>query len=195
MLLLGRAACRVDRHHAGGASRIFSRLPPSSRVIRILPMWHSEGVNQGARSYTCNDGKRRLQRVPAPESRLPYLLCTCATRPRATWPPEVGRRLADALLLRARSRRLLLCVAAVAQARQVDRWRVFLYLACLRSLGSMVERVGTAGTVYNQALVSPVLYTGLWRGSGFKNVFLLFENQFLMMIINLKIKLQTCEHV
>ena len=66
-------------------------------------MWHSEGVNQGARSYTCNDGKRRLQRVPAPESRLPYLLCTCATRPRATRPPEVGRRLADALLLRARS--------------------------------------------------------------------------------------------
>lgn len=116
-------------------------------------MWHSEGVNQGARSYTCNDGKRRLQRVPAPESRLPYLLCTCATRPRATRPPEVGRRLADALLLRARSRRLLLCVAAVAQARQVDRWRVFLYLACLRSLGSMVERVGTAGTVYNLELV------------------------------------------
>ena len=52
--------------------------------------------------------------------------------------------------------RLLLCVAAVAQARQVDRWRVFLYLACLRSLGSMVERVGTAGTVYNQELVFAV---------------------------------------
>ena len=62
--------------------------------------------------------------------------------------------------------RLLLCVAAVAQARQVDRWRVFLYLACLRSLGSMVERVGTAGTVYNQALVfaGPVYRTVEGKG-------------------------------
>ena len=67
--------------------------------------------------------------------------------------------------------RLLLCVAAVAQARQVDRWRVFLYLACLRSLGSMVERVGTAGTVYNQELVFAVQVYLNVEGKGFSKLY------------------------